>query len=128
MCFSSNEDFIGRLVNSCKGIEDYWQQHLDFWEDDERGDYNDIGVVVHFVIDGFIESQTDGFEKTFNLVENAVKCEVADVAELAIVGFIEGLLFVGSHKGINSNFLRQWMGQESFESLKELEKFFGSST
>ena len=128
MCFSGSASYINKLRSLCVGIERAWEEHLEFWEDEEPGEYDDVSIIVHHVIDGFASGKTQNFETIFKITEQAVKSDNKLVSEVAVIGFIEGLLMVGSHEGMYSEFFKNWLGPESFKAFEELEHFFNGLT
>ncbi len=120
--------FINSLKDSCSEILEDWEEHLDFWEGDEPGSYNEISVIVHYVIKQFEMQRYVDFPEVFGIVESACNSKVKSTVELAKIGFLEDILLVGSHKAIYPENFEQWLGEKSLETLIELEKFFSVKT
>ena len=124
----NQSEFINSLKNKCLNIKKDWSEHLDFWEGEEAGGYNDISVIVHYVVKNYEHGKTEDFEEIFKTVENAVNSNNKETSGLAVVGFLEGILFVGSHKDIRIENYKKWLGKESLKSITELENFFDGMT
>jgi len=116
--------FIDKLKNSCSEITLDWQEHLEFWEGEERGEYNDISVIVHYVIDRYKQNETGDFCEIFSILEDGLTSGNSNTEELALIGFIEDLLFVGSHSNILTEHFKPWIGNESFSGMLKLETAF----
>lgn len=116
--------FINSLIDSCSEIKEDWEEHLDFWEDNKPGSYNEISVVVHYMIKQFDNHRFVDFPEIFEIVESALNSPNSNTVEIAKTGFLEGLLLVGSHSGIFPADFDTWLGEKSSEALLELEKFF----
>ncbi|WP_445363553.1 hypothetical protein ACJJIQ_02085 [Microbulbifer sp. ANSA003] len=124
----SQIDFINALLSSCDDIEDDWQEHLDFWEGDIPEFYNDISVIVHYITNRYVSNQYTDFDKLFSVVEKGVISNDEETSELATIGFLEGILLVGSHSGIKPVQFEKWLGKKSRESIYELREFFSKNT
>jgi hypothetical protein len=46
-----------------------WDEHLAFWQDQERGDYIDLAVFAHFLVDCYAQNKTERFPEIFGEVE-----------------------------------------------------------
>ncbi|RDH45932.1 DUF7674 family protein [Zooshikella ganghwensis] len=124
----SQSEFVYKLLSVCGGISSRWAGHLEFWEGEEAGHYNDMAVIVSYVVDSRVNNATDEFEVIFAIVEDAVNSSIRDTSELAIIGFLEGILLVGSHKGLTSKDFNDWLGVASNKSILELEQYFEGNT
>lgn len=124
----SADEFITILISKCDLIEPFWKEHLEFWEGDKPGHFNDVSVAVHYVIDQYNRNETADFKEIFDFVETSVNSLEVKVSELAIVGFIEGILMVGSHSGLTPEDFKAWLGESSYDRMIKLEKFFSGRT
>ena len=120
----NQSDLIITLKSKCQNIKNDWEKHLEFWEGEEPGSYNDISVIVHYVIKNFESQNTNDFKELFEVIEEAVNSSEEKTSELAVIGFLEGILFVGSHKNIRPKHFYPWLGENSKKSILELEDYF----
>ena len=116
--------FVDNLKEACSDIEVQWREHLDFWEDDELGYYNEISVIVHYVISKHKESDQRDFEKLSEVIELGLKSDNDETSELALIGVLEGILFVGSHHDIRSENHKSRLGEIAYQALLNLEYNF----
>ncbi|GAB1266730.1 hypothetical protein NBRC116493_02510 [Aurantivibrio infirmus] len=121
-------DFLQELRRLCSDIEKPWLEHLEFWEGDEPGIFNEISVIVHYVINKLEAKDTVEFQPVFDLVERGVNSKNRNVSELAVTGFLEGILFVGSHKDLRPELFECWLGPSSIKAIEDLEIFFSNGT
>jgi len=120
----SPQEFIDQLLLACSDIDSDWKEHLDFWEGDTPGFYNDISVIVHYVMSKYKQDDLRDFKDIAQVVERGLSSEVAKTSEIALLGFLEGILFVGSHDDIRSTDHKEWLGVHSYNELVCLESAF----
>ncbi|MEE4243807.1 MAG: hypothetical protein V2I33_00260 [Kangiellaceae bacterium] len=116
--------FVDNLKTACSDIDEQWQEHLDFWEDEEPGYYNDISVIVHYIISKYKESNLEDFQRIAEVIELGLQSNNAETSELALVGVLEGILFVGSHDDIRSESHKNWLGKLAYQEILGLEEAF----
>jgi len=116
--------FVDNLKRACSDIEAQWQEHLDFWENEEPGYYNDISVIVHYVISKYKESDLRDFDRISEVIELGLKSDNEETSELALIGVLEGILFVGSHDDIRPENHKSWLGDVAYQELLNLEGAF----
>lgn len=121
------DDFINNLLKACDNIKQDWQEHLQFWEGEPAGYYNDVAIIVHYVIKQYKKGLTADFQTIFDIVELGVKSHDEHVSEVAVVGFVEGILFVGSHDNIRPEHFKKWIGSESYRRMISLEEYFSGA-
>lgn len=123
------DDFFAELMTiyteEFRDFGDIWQEHLDFWDGDERGRYNDISPFVHRLVEAYSndiyyvrkkrsEAAENAahrpFERVFSLVEKSLTDGDADTREIAMVGFLEDIQNVASHKHFGAKAFEGWLG------------------
>lgn len=120
--------FIQNLRNACGSIDKAWAEHLVDWQDDTPGDFNDMSAICNYMIDQMLSGFTDDFDAIFRVVEKAVEFGDKTTKELAVIGFLEGILLIGSHQGLNAGSFDRWIGSKSKLALVDLERFFQGQT
>ena len=115
---------IPDLLKLCPGIDPRWQAHLEFWEGDERGEYNDISVIVHFVVDSFTEDNSLYFPDLFNKIEDIINTGHPKQKEIAILGFLETLQTVASNRPYGYKPFERWLGPLSLVEWHNIEKLW----
>lgn len=118
-------DAILLLKTSCSGIDPYWKEYMEFWQDEEeRGFYNDISVFSRYVVDRYAEGQTQDFDEIFGAYEYINENGNAAAKELAIIGFLEGILFLSSHQPFGTHAIEKWMGPAAKANYNKLRIAF----
>lgn len=118
-------DAILLLKTSCKEIDPYWQEYMDYWQDDEeRGFLNDISVISRYIVERFALGKTDDFKEIFDAYEYISKHGNEAAKELAIIGFLEGILYLSSRQKFGDHALEKWMGPCAKKDYNHLRKAF----
>jgi len=119
---------IPDLLKLCPGIDPRWQDHLECWADDECSEYNDIFVIVDFVVDSFTEDHSLFFTDLFNKIEDVIAAGHPKQKELAIMGFLETLQTVASNEAYGYKPFERWLGPLSLQEWHNIEKLWQSKT
>jgi len=112
---------IESLTALCPGIAQSWSEHLEFWGDDERGQFNDIGVVSHFIVDSYQAKQTNWFPEVFGRIETFISEGDEEVRGLMIVGLLENIQNQASWTDEGFRAFERWLGPKSLKAWHELE-------
>ncbi len=115
---------IPELLTLCPGIESRWDEHLEFWDGDERGEYNDISVIVHFVVDSYTENITQFFPMLFKKIEEIITKGHPKQKGIAITGFLETLQTVGSNRHYGYKPFEQWLRPASLSEWRGIEELW----
>jgi hypothetical protein len=120
----NNSEAIGVLLESCPGIAPEWEEHLAWWGCEERGYYNDISVIAHYLVNCVRIGQTDFFPGVFELVEHYITAGDEDTRNLMIVGLLEGIQNVASWETSGYVVFEQWLGPRSQMAWRQLEQLW----
>ena len=63
-------EIIPALLQVCPSVGSAWEEHIVWWGDDERGDYNDIAVFAHHIVESYSVGEYAEFPAFFRQVEN----------------------------------------------------------
>jgi hypothetical protein len=116
------------LLELCPGIEGRWRDHLAYWQGDERGEYIDISVVVHWLVDSYALARTDFFPALFQKVETILESGHPTQKGVIAVGLLEGLQTVASHRDFRERVFEKWLGPASLAAWKEIEAAWEGKT
>jgi hypothetical protein len=109
---------VTRLTDELPDFGDLWIKYLETAIDDEEGEkYITLYLVAtefsKYIINLFIGYEIDKLRKAFSEVELMASNSSEYVSEVALVGFIESILSLRSHKGIPLNAFDAWLGENS---------------
>jgi hypothetical protein len=109
---------------ACDNIEPYWRDHLEFWEDEEAGYYNDAAVFAHYVVDEYQKGDTEDFNEIFKAIEKIIEYGNEAARGIAVVGFLEAIQNIASHKSCGPNVFMKWLGSKSTQAWHELNELW----
>ena len=115
-----------RLVAEFPDFRPRWEKHLEFWEGEPAGNYNDITQFVYFVvIDLYPSGKTQELQHAFDLMEYWLKNGSESLKELVVIGFLEDLQNLASRQGFAKEAFVPFLGPKSREAWDELERLWG---
>lgn len=97
---------------------------MDFWEDEEPGYFNEVSVVVDYIMTKHEASDFRDFCDIAQIIDMGLKSNNGETSELALLGVLEGILLVGSHKDIRYEHHKNWLSEYAYKELVELEDAF----
>jgi hypothetical protein len=113
-------DAVLRLVNACPGFKDAWEEHLDWWEGEPAGEYNDLGALAEWVADQLAARDFDCFPRLFGEVEALLVPAKRELRELLVVGLLEDTQNVATNRKIDPDLVLPFLGPESRKAWFEL--------
>ena len=102
-------------------FRDRWNEHLQYWGDQERGLYTDMMEFAHYLVDTAVSGRTHGFGPIFELVEKLIVEGDEEAKGLLVVGLIETLQTASPNRK-TSDLLRRHLGIHSLLGWLEVEK------
>jgi hypothetical protein len=118
-------EIIAGFLDVCPGIGPAWREHLECWAGNpERGIFNDAAVIARHIVDSFERGDVSEFPAVFALLERCL-AEGDDTArELAVVGIIEDIQNIATHRHFGPRVFCAWLGPESQAAWDELCGFW----
>lgn len=121
----SEAEVMPRLIAEFPGLRTRWEKHLQFYEGKSPGNYIDITLFVHFVVEDLYPSgKTEEVQRAFDLMEDWLKNGHVNVRELVVVGFLEDLQNLASQQPFGKEAFIPFLGPESRKAWDDLEKFW----
>lgn len=117
-----NIEIMPRFIELCPELQKSWDAHLKYWSEDERGDYIDISVLAHFIVDRFNEGRTESFDKIFELIEEILNKGNAKEKEILSLGLLEDIQNISSHTAHGYRPFEKWLGPTTRKIWIEIEK------
>ncbi len=122
-------DVMPRLVAEFPGFRPRWEKHLESWEGEPAGNYNDITQFVYFVVrDLYPREKIEEVQHAFDLMEYWLKNGNESVRELVVIGFLEDLQNLASRQAFAKEAFIPFLGPKSREAWDELERFWGGKS
>ncbi|WP_237059962.1 DUF7674 family protein [Microbulbifer sediminum] len=124
----NKDEAVKLILDTHEGFRSYWQEHLDFWEDEEPGITNDFSPYIQYVLELLRKENKSETLKACGLVEKFIIEGDQDVQYGATLGFLEGIT---NHLISNEKQAVQFckmLQPKSREFCKELDSFWGTQT
>jgi hypothetical protein len=111
---------VRRLVGICPDFRDAWEAHLDYWNGEPAGEYNDLGALAQWLVDRMEAQNTSCFPALFKDFEDLLASSDANRRDLLVVGFLEDVQNVSSNRKVNPDVVLPFLGPESRKGWFEL--------
>ncbi len=122
------KDCMEYILKSFPEVKKYWEKHVEFWDGEEAGLWNDIGVFVSYVYDLLIDGKTKNLKEIFVLVEFLLQNGDNDVQNAITTVFLESLVNRCENSNISTELFAKYLGKKSIEYCKAWDKFSGTKT
>jgi hypothetical protein len=113
-------DIVPRFLAACPGLTLAWNEHLEYWGDQDRGCYNDVSVISSYLVDCYERGEVKEFAAAFDSLEQCIVDGDEKTQELAIIGIIEGIQNSASHRPFGYRVFTPWLGPQSRRAWDEL--------
>ena len=101
---------IPLVLARCPGFRPFWEKHLEFWEGEEAGIYNNLGAFATFIVDAYGRQDTGQVIAAFKLIEELLADGNEEVRTAAAIGFLEDVRNIASWRPFGSVVFVQWLG------------------
>jgi hypothetical protein len=112
------------LLEACPGFRPAWQEHLDWWDGEEPGAYNDTAEFARYLVESFESGQTAEFPKAFAAIERILNEGDQESRDIAGFGVIESLQTTGSNHSCGRAVFIRWLGPTSRRAWAEVERMW----
>src|SRR5260370_91128 len=111
------------LLDSCPGFRPTWEEHVAWWNGQERGDYNDAAEFARYLVESYERGETIEFPGAFAMLEKILNEGDEDARGLATVGIIEGVQNIASHS-CGADVFVPWLGATSHTVWSQIERLW----
>ncbi|GAB5410569.1 MAG: hypothetical protein BalsKO_29340 [Balneolaceae bacterium] len=123
------EDIVPMMLKACPSAREAWSEHLEWWEGEKAGDYNDIAVFSHHIVHCFKTGNEKEIKAAFKTIEKLINEGSDDVRGVAVVGFLEGVQNISSHEDFGYSVFEPYLHSSSKQGWYELiELWKGKNT
>jgi hypothetical protein len=116
------DEVVPALRRACPSAEPDWEEHLQFWGGAERGLYNDVGVFADHAVRKYGLGEVEELPALFTVVEQMVAAEDSRVRDLGVVGLIETIQNIASHRPHGFAVFLPWLGPRSSEAWRAVDE------
>ena len=110
------------LLEACPGFHSNWQAHLDWWEGEESGAYNDTAEFARYIVESYEKGQISEFPNAFATIERILNEGDQESRDIAGLGVLECLQTIGSNRPFGEGVFVQWLGPASQHAWREIEQ------
>jgi len=126
-------EIVEKLVTTFPDFGVIWKKYLESEIEDEDDEeyislYSVASEFSEYVINLYHEKETEKLKKAFSEIELLSINGSEYISEVALVGFIEGILILRSHEGIALDAFDSWLGESSKEFWYGMHDFFTKGT
>ena len=112
------------LLEACPSYRTRWEEYIAQPEYERGLVYLDLGDFAHHLVDLFQQGTTAELPAIFNVIERLYVEGDAYVREVATIGALEGIQNIAGNKGIDPEHFVPFLGSESAEWWRRLNKFW----
>ena len=113
---------------ACPGFQQQWQEHKEWWADEEAGEYNDIAEFARYLVESYEHDRTSEFPTAFAILERILEEGDEEARALAEIGLIEDMQTISSHHPWNAEVFKAWLGPQSTAAWEQIEKIWEGKT
>lgn len=116
----TKEEAVRRLVEACTGFADAWHAHVEWWEGEPAGEYNDLGELAQWVVERMGDKDFECFSTLFNEVETLLTDASIELRTLLVIGFLEDIQNLAANRQIDPDMVLPFLGPEARRGWFEL--------
>ena len=122
-------EVMPRLIAEFPGFRPRWEKHLEVWQGEPAGSYNDIAEFAHFVVqDLYPDGYTADLQRAFALMEHWLVNGNRNLRELIAIGFLEDVQNVASWRAFGKEAFVPFLGPQCRKAWDEIEKTWAGKT
>ena len=73
---SERTSLVESYIPACPGLDVRWKDHLDSWQHEPAGAFNDISVLAHYTVDQFAEGNLEAVATVRLLQDGALSMPI----------------------------------------------------
>jgi len=114
------DELVPEFLARCPGLKSDWDRHLEFWGDEERGTFNDMAVIAHYLVACYEQQQLNEFPAAFSLLERCFADGDDQAKEAATIGIIEDIQNISSNREFGPQVFESWLGPQTKKAWDQL--------
>jgi hypothetical protein len=122
----SQQDVIPLLLEACPGFEPMWREHLEWWDGDERGIFNDTSEFARYLVESYERGETGEFARAFSTIERLIRDGDDDARGAATVGVLESVQVRSTHYPFGPEAFVPWLGPSSRQAWAEIDDLWSA--
>jgi hypothetical protein len=110
------------ILARCPGFQPIWEKHLELWEGEEAGIFNDFAEFATFIVNAYANQETETVVAAFGLIEELLNDDDEEIRAAASIGFLEAVRNSASWRPFGAAVFAQWFGPKTKEAWAEIEE------
>jgi hypothetical protein len=107
------DNIVTEFLADCPGLKADWDRHLEFWGNEERGTFNDMGVIAHYLVRCYEQQHFDDLAVAFALLERCFADGDEQAKEAATSGIIEDIQNISLNHKFDPHVFMRWLGPQT---------------
>jgi hypothetical protein len=103
-----------------------WEEHLASWNGERAGDFNDVAVFAHHIVDCYAKGVTTEYGALFATLERILREGDEEARRLAAFGVLEDVQTLSSHQPFGPDAFVSWLGPKSREAWDQIATLWRS--
>ncbi len=120
-----------KLLRDFPTFVPHWEKerasHAAYFGDDEEFDpgiYQVARMFANFIVDSYQAGDYPTVKQAFLEIEHLAQSESAHISNAALVGFVEDVLFIRSHRKIPLNAFDEWLSEGTRQFWYGMHNFY----
>ncbi len=125
----SQPDLMPLFLEACPEFVPSWQKHLEWWNGEDAGAYNNISVLARFIIESYESEDLEPIKRIFALTESLLEKEELQITEILTIGLIEDIQNISLGRPYGCDVFLKFLGPRSTHAWnKVIEMWKGKSS
>lgn len=114
-------ELIPRILDRIPEFRERWDEHVQYWEGNDAGIFNDLAEFSHFVVEEFTAGKTEVVVRVFELCEEVLREEDYRLTGYIAIGVLETIQNIASHTDEGYVVFEPFLGPLSLKAWREIE-------
>jgi len=111
---AARREDVEKIIATVPGFQDQWREFLKEWDKEISPQwYLGMGELAHYVVEKYAQGATGEFPDLFASVEALLHSPSPELENLIIVGLLEDIQNVASHRDFGAAPFRDWLGPKT---------------
>jgi hypothetical protein len=117
---------VALLLEASPSARRAWEEHLASWNGEQAGDFNDVAVFAHHIVDCYAKGATTEYGALFATLERILREGDEEARRLAAFGVLEDVQTLSSHQPFGPDAFVSWLGPKSREAWDQIATLWRS--